>query len=59
MYLSADLLHFQTRSWLLAVAFTLAFGGMFSKTWRVYSIVIYKKTKRKVVDYVNKLFAII
>ncbi|XP_033634369.1 gamma-aminobutyric acid type B receptor subunit 2-like [Asterias rubens] len=39
----------KTRSWLIAVAFTLAFGGMFSKTWRVYSIIIYNKTKKKVI----------
>ncbi|XP_033634269.1 gamma-aminobutyric acid type B receptor subunit 2-like [Asterias rubens] len=39
----------KVRSWLIPIAFTLAFGGMFSKTWRVYSIVIANKTKRKVI----------
>ncbi|CAF1412255.1 unnamed protein product [Adineta steineri] len=27
-----------TRMWLLCISFTLAFGSMFSKTWRVHSI---------------------
>ncbi|XP_033634235.1 gamma-aminobutyric acid type B receptor subunit 2-like [Asterias rubens] len=39
----------RVRSWLMPVAFTLAFGGMFTKMWRVYSIVIANKTKRKVI----------
>ncbi|XP_022083809.1 gamma-aminobutyric acid type B receptor subunit 2-like [Acanthaster planci] len=48
----------RTRSWIIPVAFTLAFGGMFTKMWRVYSIVIANKTKRKVIkDYY--LFGII
>ncbi|XP_071809845.1 gamma-aminobutyric acid type B receptor subunit 2-like [Asterias amurensis] len=47
-----------TRSWFLALCFTIAFGGMFTKMWRVYSIVIHNKTKRKVIkDY--HLFIII
>ncbi|XP_022083750.1 gamma-aminobutyric acid type B receptor subunit 2-like [Acanthaster planci] len=46
------------RSWIMPLAFTLAFGGMFTKMWRVYSIVIANKTKRKVIkDYY--LFGII
>ncbi|XP_033634882.1 gamma-aminobutyric acid type B receptor subunit 2-like [Asterias rubens] len=39
----------QLRSWLIPLAFTLAFGGMFTKMWRIYSIVIANKTKRKVI----------
>ncbi|XP_033634270.1 gamma-aminobutyric acid type B receptor subunit 2-like [Asterias rubens] len=37
------------RSWLFVIAFTLSFGGMFTKMWRIYSIVIANKTKRKVI----------
>ncbi|XP_038053698.1 gamma-aminobutyric acid type B receptor subunit 2-like [Patiria miniata] len=48
----------RVRSWIIPLAFTLAFGGMFTKMWRVYSIVIANKTKRKVIkDYY--LFGII
>nr|XP_054761955.1 gamma-aminobutyric acid type B receptor subunit 2-like [Lytechinus pictus] len=36
------------RVWLISFAFTVAFGGMFTKMWRVYSIVINKRTMRKV-----------
>ncbi|XP_072047423.1 gamma-aminobutyric acid type B receptor subunit 1-like [Amphiura filiformis] len=39
----------RARAWTLSIAFTLAFGGMFTKMWRVYSIVIHNKTKRKVI----------
>ncbi|XP_038050632.1 gamma-aminobutyric acid type B receptor subunit 2-like [Patiria miniata] len=46
------------RSWGLALAFTIAFGGMFTKMWRVYSIVIHNKTKRKVIKD-HHLFIII
>ena len=43
------------RSWIISLSFTLAFGGMFTKTWRVYSIIIANKTKRKVLitDFVT------
>ncbi|XP_038053709.1 gamma-aminobutyric acid type B receptor subunit 2-like [Patiria miniata] len=48
----------RVRSWIIPISFTLAFGGMFTKMWRVYSIVIANKTKRKVIkDYY--LFGII
>lgn len=46
----------QVRSWLIPIAFTLAFGGMFSKAWRVYSIVIANKTKRKVGIIIKMIF---
>ena len=39
---------YKVRTWVISMAFTLVFGGMFTKMWRVYSIVIYNKTKRKV-----------
>ncbi|XP_071809085.1 gamma-aminobutyric acid type B receptor subunit 2-like [Asterias amurensis] len=39
----------KAREWLLSISFTLAFGGMFTKMWRVYSIVIHNKTKKKVI----------
>ncbi|XP_033638862.1 gamma-aminobutyric acid type B receptor subunit 2-like [Asterias rubens] len=48
----------RARSWLIALAFTFAFGGMFTKMWRVYSIVITNKTKKKVIRD-RSLFAII
>ena len=28
----------QTRSWVLAIGFSVAFGAMFAKTWRVFVI---------------------
>ncbi|XP_041472380.1 gamma-aminobutyric acid type B receptor subunit 2-like isoform X2 [Lytechinus variegatus] len=37
------------RVWLISFAFTVAFGAMFTKMWRVYSIVINKRTMRKVI----------
>nr|XP_054774082.1 gamma-aminobutyric acid type B receptor subunit 2-like [Lytechinus pictus] len=46
------------RLWTITIAFTLAFGGMFTKMWRVYTIIVYKKTQRKVIKDVQ-LFAII
>ncbi|XP_022083810.1 gamma-aminobutyric acid type B receptor subunit 2-like [Acanthaster planci] len=48
----------RVRSWIIPMAFTLAFGGMFTKMWRVYSIVIANKTKRKVIKD-HYLFGII
>ncbi|XP_033638560.1 uncharacterized protein LOC117299207 [Asterias rubens] len=38
------------RVWLLSVGFVLAFGAMFSKTWRVHKVVAFKTPKRKVVQ---------
>ncbi|XP_070573335.1 gamma-aminobutyric acid type B receptor subunit 2-like isoform X2 [Ptychodera flava] len=46
------------RSWLLAVGFTLAFGAMFSKTWRVHSIFTNLKMKKRVIRD-RKLFTIV
>ncbi|XP_077978603.1 gamma-aminobutyric acid type B receptor subunit 2-like isoform X2 [Glandiceps talaboti] len=46
------------KSWMIAVGFTVAFGAMFSKTWRVYSIFTNIKMKKKVIrDY--RLFGIV
>nr|XP_006813974.1 PREDICTED: gamma-aminobutyric acid type B receptor subunit 2-like [Saccoglossus kowalevskii] len=46
------------RSWMLAVGFTIAFGAMFSKTWRVYSIFTNIKMKKKVIKD-NTLYGIV
>ncbi|KAL4225228.1 Gamma-aminobutyric acid type B receptor subunit 2 [Mactra antiquata] len=41
-----------SRAWVLSVGFTLAFGAMFSKTWRVHSIFTEIKLHKKVIkDY--------
>ncbi|XP_065314258.1 gamma-aminobutyric acid type B receptor subunit 2-like isoform X2 [Gordionus sp. m RMFG-2023] len=46
------------RVWILSLAFTLAFGAMFSKTWRVHAIFTNVKLNKKIIqDY--KLFIII
>ncbi|XP_070566244.1 gamma-aminobutyric acid type B receptor subunit 2-like [Ptychodera flava] len=46
------------KSWMIATGFTIAFGAMFSKTWRVYSIFTNIKMKKKVIrDY--RLFGIV
>ncbi|XP_038049616.1 gamma-aminobutyric acid type B receptor subunit 2-like [Patiria miniata] len=38
--------------WMLSLGFTLSFGSMFSKTWRVHSIFMNKKLEKKAVkDY--------
>ena len=37
------------RIWILMAGFTLAFGSMFSKTWRVYSIFTNLKLNKKVI----------
>ena len=34
--------------WLIAIGFTLTFGSMFSKTWRVYTIFTSKDMRRRV-----------
>ena len=44
------LISFQARSWVLSVGFTLSFGAMFSKTWRVHAIFTNIKLNRKVVQ---------
>ena len=43
---------FQMRQVLLTVGFTMSFGAMFSKTWRVYKIFCNKKLERVVRDCV-------
>uniref|UniRef100_A0AC34QA04 G-protein coupled receptors family 3 profile domain-containing protein n=1 Tax=Panagrolaimus sp. JU765 TaxID=591449 RepID=A0AC34QA04_9BILA len=46
------------KTWVLSVAFTLAFGSMFSKTWRVHSIFTnIRKDKKAIKDY--QLFMIV
>ncbi|XP_041367039.1 gamma-aminobutyric acid type B receptor subunit 2-like [Gigantopelta aegis] len=46
------------RAWTLTLGFTLAFGAMFSKTWRVHAIFTNIKLNKKVIkDY--KLFLIV
>ncbi|KAL3841947.1 hypothetical protein ACJMK2_020024 [Sinanodonta woodiana] len=46
------------RSWILDLGFTLAFGAMFSKTWRVHVIFTNIKMNKKIIkDY--KLFLIV
>ena len=39
---------FQLQAWLLSAGFVLAFGSMFSKTWRVYRVAALKTPKRVV-----------
>ena len=39
------LIFFQARAWLLDIGFSLAFGAMFIKTWRVYKIYTNKHMK--------------
>ncbi|XP_006811791.1 gamma-aminobutyric acid type B receptor subunit 2-like [Saccoglossus kowalevskii] len=46
------------RAWSLALGFTLSFGAMFAKTWRVYSIFTDIRLKRKVIRDA-KLFTIV
>ncbi|XP_030849459.1 gamma-aminobutyric acid type B receptor subunit 2 [Strongylocentrotus purpuratus] len=46
------------RGWFLCIGFTLAFGAMFSKTWRVHRIFTNIKMKKKVIRD-NQLYAIV
>ncbi|XP_019613608.1 PREDICTED: gamma-aminobutyric acid type B receptor subunit 2-like [Branchiostoma belcheri] len=46
------------RTWMLTVGFTLAFGAMFSKTWRVHVIFTNTKMKKMAIKDV-KLFGIV
>nr|XP_006824877.1 PREDICTED: gamma-aminobutyric acid type B receptor subunit 2-like [Saccoglossus kowalevskii] len=39
----------QIRMWILAFGFTLSFGAMFSKTWRVYTIFTNKTLQKRVI----------
>ncbi|XP_072030306.1 gamma-aminobutyric acid type B receptor subunit 2-like [Amphiura filiformis] len=48
----------QMRAWLLSTGFVLAFGSMFSKTWRVYRVAALKTPKRKVITD-NHLFIMV
>uniref|UniRef100_A0A914V8E9 G-protein coupled receptors family 3 profile domain-containing protein n=1 Tax=Plectus sambesii TaxID=2011161 RepID=A0A914V8E9_9BILA len=46
------------KTWVLSIGFTLAFGSMFSKTWRVHSIFTnIRMNKKAIQDY--KLFLIL
>lgn len=47
-----------SRAWTLSLGFSLAYGAMFSKTWRVHLIFTNKKLKRKVVKD-RHLFAVV
>lgn len=38
------------RAWILMAGFTLSFGSMFSKTWRVHSIFTNVQLNKKVID---------
>ena len=40
--------HSKVRAYLIVVGFTLVFGGMLSKTWRVYKIFTNRRLKRQV-----------
>lgn len=44
------------RAWLLMAGFSLAFGSMFSKTWRVHSIFTDVKLNKKVRIYILYYF---
>ena len=52
---------FQVRAYLIVVGFTLVFGGMLSKTWRVYKIFTNRRLKRQVrfVVYIFVCFLIL
>ena len=47
--------HKKLRVWLLTIGFTLAFGSMFSKTFRVHAILTNSKPTKKVLDACLKL----
>ncbi|KAL9979471.1 hypothetical protein ACROYT_G017142 [Oculina patagonica] len=47
-----------SRAWTLSLGFSLAYGAMFSKTWRVHLIFTNKKLKRKVIKD-RHLFAVV
>jgi gamma-aminobutyric acid type B receptor len=47
------------RAWLLMAGFSLAFGSMFSKTWRVHSIFTDVKLNKKVSLQRSLLFRIV
>ena len=39
----------QTRAWILNIGFSLTFGAMFIKTWRIYKICLNKRRKVRVI----------
>lgn len=43
----------QARSWLLSIGFTLAYGAMFSKVWRVHRLTTKAKSDPKVRMVIN------
>jgi gamma-aminobutyric acid type B receptor len=43
-----NLYYVQAKIWILSYGFTIAFGAMFSKTWRVHSIFTNIKLNKKV-----------
>jgi gamma-aminobutyric acid type B receptor len=45
----------QARAWLLSIGFTLAYGAMFSKVWRVHRLTTKAKSEVKVSIPVLKL----
>lgn len=44
----ASFLPFKARAWIMSIGFTLAFGAMFTKTWRVHAIFKSITPKKKV-----------
>ncbi|XP_035674840.1 gamma-aminobutyric acid type B receptor subunit 2-like isoform X1 [Branchiostoma floridae] len=48
----------KARVWIMVVGFTLAFGSMFSKTWRVYALFRHTKVEKKVIKDFH-LFAMV
>lgn len=43
---------FQARTWLATIGFTMLFGALFSKTYRIYVIFREKTAKKKVIHYI-------
>ncbi|XP_072015945.1 gamma-aminobutyric acid type B receptor subunit 1-like [Amphiura filiformis] len=48
----------QLRVWFLSVGFVVAFGSMFSKTWRVHKVAAFKTPKRMIITD-NQLFLMV
>lgn len=48
----------QARAWLLTIGFTLSYGAMFSKVWRVHRLTTKAKSDPKVrmVNLINKTY---
>lgn len=49
----------QARAWILSTGFTLAFGAMFSKVWRVHRFTTKTKTDPKVSSQTKKMFGVV